>query len=193
MIVIITIYTTYTAQDDNTTTHPDNTTTHLDDTIPHSDDTTAHPNDTTVQDDAYPDDNTAHSYNTTVQDDDTLDSALTTAMKEGGGKMKPCNITLHGPPGVGKTSLKRLILGLPPLLKEEENSTNIMEKAVRAVSTHRLRRDGNNLLAAVDNEEFITMLAQTVGVVNEELQKKPPFDSTHDDMLVSQCCIIISL
>ena len=186
MIVIFTIYTTYTAQDDNITTHPDNT-------IPHSDDTTLHSDDTTTHPDAHPDDTTAHPNDTTVQDDDTIDSALTTAMKEGGGKMKPCNITLHGPPGVGKTSLKRLVLGLPPLLKEEENSTNIMEKAVRAVSTHRLRRDGNNLLAAVDNEEFITMLAQTVGVVNEELQKKPPFDSTHDDMLVSQCCIIISL
>ena len=128
-----------------------------------------------------------------MQDGDTLDFAFTTAMKEGGGKMKPCNITLHGPPGVGKTSLKRLILGLPPLLKEEENSTNIMEKAVRAVSTSRWTRDGTNLLADVNNDEFITMLAQTVGVVNEKIQKKPLPDSTHDNTLVSQCCIIISL
>ena len=128
-----------------------------------------------------------------MQDDDTLDSALTTAMKEGGGKMKPCNITLHGPPGVGKTSLKRLILGLPPLSKDEENSTNIMEKAIRAVSTSRWTRDGTNLLAEVNNDEFVTMLAQTVGVVNEKIQKKTPSDSTHDDIHVSQCCIFISL
>ena len=122
-----------------------------------------------------------------AQDEDTNNVAFATAMKEGGGKMKPCNITLHGPPGVGKTSLKRLILGLPPLLKEEENSTNIMEKAVRAVSTSRWTRDGTNLLAEVNNEEFVTMLAQTVGVVNEKIQKKTPSDSTHDDVHVSQC------
>ena len=61
------------------------------------------------------------------------------------------------------------------------------------VNTSRWTRDGTNLLAEVNNDEFITMLAQTVGVVNEKLQKKPPPDSTHDNILVSQCCIFISL
>ena len=61
------------------------------------------------------------------------------------------------------------------------------------VNTSRWTRDGTNLLAEVNNDEFITMLAQTVGVVNEKLQKKPPPISAHDNTLVSQCCIFISL
>ena len=89
---------------------------------------------------------------------------LTTAMKEGGGKMKPRNITMHGPPGAGKTSLKRVIIGLPPLPSEEQNATDIVENAVRAVSTDRITTDGERrvMLTEVDNEELIKMLARKV-------------------------------
>ena len=82
-------------------------------------------------------------------------------MKEGGGKMKPCNIMLHGPPGVGKSSLKRVILGQPPLPKEKQNATLIVENAARAVSTDRLTASGKKILAEVGNTELIKMLAQT--------------------------------
>ena len=82
-------------------------------------------------------------------------------MKEGGGKMKPCNIMLHGPPGVGKSSLKRVILGQPPLPKKKQNATLIVENAARAVSTDRLTASGKNILAEVGNTELIKMLAQS--------------------------------
>ena len=96
--------------------------------------------------------------------DRLLESSLTTAMKEGGGKMKPRNITMHGPPGAGKTSLKRVIIGLSPLPSEEQNATDIVENAVRAVSTDRITADGerNVMLTEVDNEELIKMLARKV-------------------------------
>ena len=96
--------------------------------------------------------------------DRLLESSLTTAMKEGGGKMKPHNITMHGPPGAGKTSLKRVIIGLSPLPSEEQNATDIVENAVRAVSTDRITADGRRsvMLTEVDNEELIKMLARKV-------------------------------
>ena len=96
--------------------------------------------------------------------DRLLESSLTTAMKEGGGKMKPRNITMHGPPGAGKTSLKRVIIGLSPLPSEEQNATDIIENAVRAVSTDRITADGERsvMLTEVDNEELIKMLARKV-------------------------------
>ena len=43
-------------------------------------------------------------------------------MEEESGKMKLCNTTLHGPPWVGKCSLKRVILGQPSLPKEKQNA-----------------------------------------------------------------------
>ena len=96
--------------------------------------------------------------------DRLLESSLTTAMKEGGGKMKPRNITMHGPPGAGKTSLKRVIIGLSPLPSEGQNSTDIIENAVRAVSTDRITADERRsvMLTEVDNEELIKMLARKV-------------------------------
>ena len=122
-----------------------------------------------------------------AEDDDTAKVAFATAMKEGGGKMKPCNITLHGPPGAGKTSLKRLILGLPPLPKDEENSTNIMEKAVRAVDRNPLTSDGKKLLEAVDNDELTKMIARFVGIyiIRQKLQNEPDQDSNQQPIIVS--------
>ena len=108
-------------------------------------------------------------------------------MKEGGGKLNPCTITLHGPPGVGKTSLKRVILGQRPLPEEEQNSTNIMEYPVRAICTNRLAATGGQLLKEVDEEELIKMLAETV----ESLRHRKPHehdDSTQHHITVSVIC-----
>ena len=116
---------------------------------------------------------------------------LLEAMKEGGGKMKPRNITMHGPPGAGKTSLKRVIIGLSPLPSEEQNATDIVENAVRAVSTDRITADGRRsvMLTEVDNEELIKMLARKVeshrvtSHQTQEPQHKP----------VSTVCVSVSV
>ena len=114
-------------------------------------------------------------YLESVATDRLLESSLTTAMKEGGGKMKPRNITMHGPPGAGKTSLKRVIIGLSPLPSEEQNATDIVENAVRAVSTDRITADGRRsvMLTEVDNEELIKMLAGVTSHQIKEPQHKP--------------------
>ena len=99
-------------------------------------------------------------------------------MKEGGGKMKPCNITLHGPPGVGKSSLKRVILGQPPLPKEKQNATPIIENAARAVSIDRLTASGMKMLAEVDNKSLIKMLAKKAKTLPLSIHSSQPHDST---------------
>lgn len=99
-------------------------------------------------------------------------------MKEGGGKMKPCNTILHGPPGVGKSSLKRVILGVPPLPKEKQNATHIIEKAARAVSTKRFTANGKRILAEVNNTQLIKMLAKKAESIRVSSQKPQHHDST---------------
>ena len=102
--------------------------------------------------------------------DRSLETCLITAMKEGSGKIKPCNIIMHGPPGAGKTSLKRVIIGNSPLLSEQQNSTHVFENAVRAVGTSRLTADERGL-AEVDNQEIIKMLAKTVMSHGQQMQE----------------------
>ena len=105
-----------------------------------------------------------------------LESSLTTAMQEGGGKIKPCNITMYGRPGAGKTSLKRVIFGLPPPILKI-HTTNVLEKAVHhsTVRTDRFTIDGSKLVE-VDDEELIKLLAmkvQSLHVTSPQLQHKP--------------------
>ena len=88
---------------------------------------------------------------------DSQQEAFIKAMSEGGGNLSQSNIVMHGPPGAGKTSLKRVILGQPPLPKGEQNSTNIIENAVHAVRTERLKQ-----FEVVDNEQMIVNLARAV-------------------------------
>ena len=88
---------------------------------------------------------------------DSQQEAFIEAMSEGGGNFSQSNIVMHGPPGAGKTSLKRVILGQPPLPKEEQNSTNIIENAVRAVRIEQLKQ-----FKVVDNEQMIVNLARAV-------------------------------
>ena len=79
------------------------------------------------------------------------------AMAEGSGELKHLNTVLHGPPGSGKSSLKRAILGKDPLPEEKQNSTDIMKNAVRAVYMYRLKS-----FNIVSNEELVELLAQAM-------------------------------
>ena len=78
-------------------------------------------------------------------------------MAEGGGELKHLNTVLHGPPGSGKSSLKRAILGEDPLPEEKQNSTDIMKNAVRAVSMDRLKS-----FDIISNEDLVELLAKAM-------------------------------
>ena len=78
-------------------------------------------------------------------------------MAEGGGELKHLNTVLHGPPGSGKSSLKRAILGEDPLPEGNQNSTDIMKNAVRAVSMDRLKS-----FDIISNEDLVELLAKAM-------------------------------
>ena len=78
-------------------------------------------------------------------------------MAEGSGELKHVNVVLHGPPGSGKSSLKRAILDEDPLPEEEQNSTDIMKNAVRAVSMDRLKN-----FKVITNDDLVDLLAKTM-------------------------------
>ena len=103
------------------------------------------------------------------------EAALAEAMKEGGGELFLSNIILHGPPGAGKSSLKRIIIGQPPLPKHKQNATNILEKSVRAVCIDRVTASttASGLFEVVDNEQIIERLAGEVETLREERVDKP--------------------
>ena len=112
-------------------------------------------------------------------------------MREGGGELFLSNIILHGPPGAGKSSLKRIIIGQPPLPKHKQNATDILEKSVRAVCIDRVTSSetASGLFEVVDNEKIIERLAGDVEVLHEGKVDKPissvPSQSSFVDIPVS--------
>ena len=83
------------------------------------------------------------------------------------GKMKVVCFLLHGAPCVGKTSTKRLLLGLPPL--DRGNSTILMEDVVKAI-----RNIGTIKVMAVNDsclELEVMDGKKTIQMIQREIQK----------------------
>ena len=103
-------------------------------------------------------------------------------MRNGWGKLFQSNLVLHGPPGAGKSSVKGLILGQPPLPKHKQNATDILERSVRAVSINRIANTDRHF-EVVDNEQIIDRLAGEVKNYQEEKSSKTTFHAlqVHQD------------
>ena len=95
------------------------------------------------------------------------EAAVAKAIEVGEGDLVQSNIVLHGPPGAGKSSVKRLIIGLPPLPKEKHTSTDIVENAVRAISTNQMKH-----FQVIENEELIGMIANEVDHHKPEIKEE---------------------
>ena len=80
--------------------------------------------------------------------------------------MKYTVVTLNGPPGAGKTSVKQLLLGRAPLPKELQNSTNIM----KSIRTNRITTDGYSVFNEITDKDILEMLKGKVNHENVGLQ-----------------------
>ena len=84
------------------------------------------------------------------------------SIKQASGKIKVAHVLLHGGPQVGKTSVKRLIFNYPPLAREYERSTRLLEAPVRAISTHKMMSTDHKKLEEVDETKLIQMVQKEV-------------------------------
>ena len=105
-------------------------------------------------------------------------AAVAKAMEEGEGDLVQSNIVLHGPPGAGKSCVKRLIIGLPPLLKEKHTATDIVENAVRAISTSQMKH-----FKVIENEELIGMIANEVDSHKSQIKKEEKHSNNQTKIL----------
>ena len=100
------------------------------------------------------------------------EAAIAEAMREGGGELFLSNIVLHGPPGAGKSCLKGVILGQPPLPKAKQNTTDVLEISVRTVRINHVTSSAtavdNRQFEIVDNEQIIERLAGEVEKYRQE-------------------------
>ena len=92
-------------------------------------------------------------------------------------------VLLHGAPQVGKTSVKRLIFNYPPLAKEYEKSTQLLEDPVRAISTCRMMSTDERNLEEIDETKLIKMiqmeLKSHLSKRKEEETKRPAKHSSN--------------
>ena len=97
--------------------------------------------------------------------------------------MKVARVLLHGAPQVGKTSIKRLIFNYPPLAEEDEQSTQLLEDPVRAISTCRMMSTDERNLEEIDETKLIKMiqmeLKSHLSKRKEEETKRPAKHSSN--------------
>ena len=101
------------------------------------------------------------------------DAAVNAALAEGGGDLSQYTLFFHGAPGTGKTSLKRVMLGQDPLPKEKQMATNIVENAVRAVTTDKV-----NEFKEIGSNELINMFAEEVNSHHRDIEQQPVFQQS---------------
>ena len=86
-------------------------------------------------------------------------------ISQASGTMKVAHVLLHGPPRVGKSSVKRLILNQPP---KKQDSTRLIEDPVRAISTSKFMKTSKSQLKEMDEEKLIQMIGKEIRQRNRD-------------------------
>ena len=87
------------------------------------------------------------------------------AMREGRTKLLIIKALITGPPGVGKTCIRRLLLGLPP--PPSRTSTPLATRATRAISFYRIKADGSGDVTwtELDGDTYLKYIAEEVKMI----------------------------
>ena len=87
------------------------------------------------------------------------------AMREGRTKLLIIKALITGPPGVGKTGIRYLLLGLPP--PPRRTSTPLATRATRAISFYRIKADGSGDVTwtELDDDTYLKYIAEEVKMI----------------------------
>ena len=79
-----------------------------------------------------------------------------------------------GPPGVGKTGIRHLLLGPPPPLKR--NGTPLATRATKAISFFRIKADGSGDVTwtELDDDTYLKYIAEEVKMIELNLSRAAP-------------------
>ena len=86
-------------------------------------------------------------------------------MREGRTKLLIIKALITGPPGVGKTGIRYLLLGLPP--PPSRISTPLATRATRAISFYRIKADGSGDVTwtELDDDTYLKYIAEEVKMI----------------------------
>ena len=81
-------------------------------------------------------------------------------MREGSTKVLIVKVLIIGPPGVGKTGIRHLLLGLPP--PPRRTSTPLATRTTRAISFYRIKADGSGDVKWMefDNDAYLNFITE---------------------------------
>ena len=100
-------------------------------------------------------------------------------MREGRTKLLIIKALITGPPGVGKTSIRHLLLGLPP--PPSRTSTPLATRATRAISFYRIKADGSGDVTwtELDDDTYLKYIAEEVKMIELNPSRAvPPHPAT---------------
>ena len=86
-------------------------------------------------------------------------------MREGRTKLLIIKALITGPPGVGKTGIRYLLLDLPP--PRRRTSTPLVTRATRAISFYRIKADGSGDVTwtELDDDTYLKYIAEEVKMI----------------------------
>ena len=105
------------------------------------------------------------SFYTGFEEEQTYTKLVQRAMREGRTKLLIIKALITGPPGVGKTGIRHLLLGLPP--PPSRTSTPLATRSTRAISFYLIKADGSGDVTwtELDEDTYLKYIAEEVKMI----------------------------